>query len=700
VRCRLRSRRPGLGVVGVHLCLGALCAGAVAVCAGAVALSAGALLAPAAGAAAAPPSKLVRYHAIALRVPASWPVYRLSTDPRRCIRFDRHAVYLGVPAASQTCPPHLAGRTEALLVSPLAGARSASAGGAGAGGAAARGAARPALPRVYGGPVLSAELTVPSAGVRITATWDRAPALIARALAADPALRGRLPVGHGAAAPSRAVSPRAGALSRGVGARAAAAAPLRGSAKSPRAPTSTPFIGLGVDACSAPSSTQMADWGASPYRAIGVYIGGANMACSQGNLSSAWTSSEVSAGWHLVPTYVGLQAPDNSCGCAAIQQNQAAAEGQAAAHDAMDQAALLGIGPGNPIYDDMEAYPRGGRDTRMVLNFLAAWTQTLHAGGYLSGVYSSALSGIADLAAVYGTSYQEPDDLWVANWNGLQSTSDGVLPATDWANHQRMHQYQGGHDETYNATTLNVDSDYLDGATAGAAQPFPDGSFVQLAGTSEIFRIAGGAPLFVNDPSTVAGATPATTITPAQYQALGAVPLDGTFLTTAAGAIYRVAGGAALPVSSWALFGGPQSSIVIDPWDIANTTNPLAHLSDTPASGTTVQGLPSGRFWQFENGKIQSVAPSPAAIQVDDQALATFQVLAPPPPPACRVPALRRLTYRGAIAALHRVHCRLGKVHWPRRRHHRPVFRVRSQNPQPHSQRANGYRVNITVYYA
>ena len=551
----------------------------------------------------------MRYHGVVLRVPASWPVYALSADSRQCIRFDRHAVYLGQPPAAQACPPHAAGRTEAILVSPLITAASAAAGAS----------THPALPEVYGGPVLSAQLTVASAGVRVTATWGRAPALITRAFAADPALRGRLRVARAAVAPTRA-----------IGAAAAGASPSRSGARSSGAPTSTPFTGLGIDACSAPSATQMTDWGASPYRAIGIYIGGANMACSQSNLSSAWTSSEVSAGWHLIPTYVGLQAPNNSCGCAAIKQNQAAAEGQAAAQDAMTQAALLGIGPGNPIYDDMEAYPRGGQATREVLNFLAAWTQTLHAGGYLSGVYSSSLSGIADLEAAYGTTYQEPDDLWVANWNGLQGTSDGVLPPGDWANHQRLHQYQGAHNETYNATTINVDSDYLDGATAGAAQPFPDGSFVQLSGTSEIFRIAGGSPLFVNDPSTVAGATPVTTITQAQYQALGAVPLDGTFLTTAAGAIYRVAGGAALPVSSWSLFGGTQSSIVIDPWDIANTTNPLAHLNDTPASGTIVQGLPSGRFWQFQNGKIQSVASSPAAIQVDDQALATFQVLAPP----------------------------------------------------------------------
>ncbi|MEA2145423.1 MAG: hypothetical protein QOG59_1010, partial [Solirubrobacteraceae bacterium] len=398
---RYRTRRLGLAPrMGVVLALF-------------VFLVAGSATAALAGPAAA--TKLVRYHGVVLRVPASWPVYTLSADPRQCIRFDRHAVYLGQPAVGQACPPHAAGRTEAILVSPLITARSAAAGAT----------THPALPGIYGGPVLSAQMTVRSAGVRVTATWGRAPALIAQAFAADPALRGRLPVGRAAVAPTRA-----------VGAAAAGASPARATRKTSAAPTATPFTGLGVDACSAPSSTQMTDWGSSPYRAIGIYLGGANMACSQSNLSSAWTSSEVSAGWHLVPTYVGLQAPDNSCGCAAIQQNQAAAEGQAAAQDAMAQATLLGIGPGNPIYDDMEAYPRGGRDTRMVLNFLAAWTQTLHAGGYLSGVYSSALSGIADLSAAYGTTYQEPDDLWVANWNGLQGTSDGVLPAGNWANHQ------------------------------------------------------------------------------------------------------------------------------------------------------------------------------------------------------------------------------------------------------------------------
>ncbi len=116
----------------------------------------------------------------------------------------------------------------------------------------------------------------------------------------------------------------------------------------------------------------------------------------------------------------------------------------------------------------MEAYSRTTTNTTAVLSYLGAWTATLHADGYMSGVYSSDSSGIVDLVAQTGTAFAEPDDLWVANWNGAQSTVDANVPVTDWANHQRLHQYRGGHNDTYGGATLNVDSDYVDAATAAA----------------------------------------------------------------------------------------------------------------------------------------------------------------------------------------------------------------------------------------
>jgi len=232
------------------------------------------------------------------------------------------------------------------------------------------------------------------------------------------------------------------------------------------------FTGLGFDTCSAPSSSAMAAWAESPFRGVGIYIGGENSACSQPNLSSSWVSAQTTAGWHLIPTYVGLQATTSSCSsCAKMTTAAAGTQGTAAAEDAVADAAAIGIGTGSPIYFDMEAYSRTTSATNAVLTFLSAWTTKLHELGYQSGVYSSSGSGIADLAGQLTTGYLLPDDIWTANWNNQEDTLDSVLPETAWANHQRIHQFRGGHNDTYGGTTLNIDSDYVDGATVGVGTP-------------------------------------------------------------------------------------------------------------------------------------------------------------------------------------------------------------------------------------
>jgi hypothetical protein len=230
------------------------------------------------------------------------------------------------------------------------------------------------------------------------------------------------------------------------------------------------FTGLGFDACSTPSTHTMTAWASSPYRGIGVYIGGINRACSQPNLTAGWVSAQTAAGWHLIPTYVGLQAPTSSCGsCAKLGASQATAQGVAAADDAVGQAAAVAMGPGSPIYFDMESYSPTSSASAATLAFLEAWTNELHSLGYLSGVYSSGASGVADLVDQIGSGYTEPDDLWVADWNDQQNTTSSYVPANVWALHQRIHQYHGGHSETYGGAAIDIDNDYVDGATVGVA---------------------------------------------------------------------------------------------------------------------------------------------------------------------------------------------------------------------------------------
>jgi hypothetical protein len=386
------------------------------------------------GAAQATPLKLVRYHGYVVKVPRSWRVYDLAKDPRVCVRFDRHAVYLGAPRAQERCPAHAIGRTEAILLQP------------------ADAAIRRAL--THSTPSATAAAAPQGAGVAtflarsrrvvVTATWSHH-----RAVVVDALNRPSLPANASAATASPHPVVRAGTRT------------------SPSAhPAAATFGGLGFDACSAPSPNTMTAWGASPYRAIGIYIGGVNSACAQPNLTSIWVANEVAAGWHMIPIYVGLQAPSNSCGCAAISPSQASAQGTAAAIDAVADAQGIGIPAGNPIYNDMEGYSRTATNTSAVLAFLSAWTAQLHAEGYLSGVYSSSGSGITDLVAQYGTTFVEPDDVWFAEWNNQQTVSSSYIPATDWPNNQRLHQYHGGHNEKYGGVTINIDNDFLDGATA------------------------------------------------------------------------------------------------------------------------------------------------------------------------------------------------------------------------------------------
>ncbi len=665
-------------------------------------------------------TKVVRYHGYRLVVPASWPVYNLGADPGTCVRFNRHAVYLGEPSSREQCPAHAAGRTEAILVAPLAAQGAGAPGGSGAGPALPRIATPHAQPRQGS----SAQLTIPSAGVVVTATWRADPTVVAQALGVSSlkaSTAGSGSVGaHGSSARPHAVH-RAGD-------------PI--------------YTGLGFDACSTPSAPAMSAWSASPYRAVGIYVGGANEACAQPNLSPDWVEQESAAGWVLLPIYVGLQAPSNGCGCAAIVPSQASAEGTAAAEDAVNQAEAEGISPGNPIYDDMEAYNRTNSNTSAVLAFLSAWTSELHALGYLSGVYSSENSGIVDLVNADGTTFVEPDELWIANWNNQANTNSSVVPTTEWANHQRLHQYQGGHNATYGGVTINIDSDYVDASTASGAVEFPNGTFVQVSGSTEYYEIVGGAPLLVSNWSDVGGAQTYTVITQQQFDALNPVPTNdtvietdtgsvyitaggapmfvsnlalfgspqpllvdqwdidnvgnplshlnvvpsnGTFVTTTTGLNYRVAGGAPIGVTTWSAFGGAQPTVTIDPWDVQNIFNPAAHLKYRPAIGTVVEGLPSKTYWEFGPKNRYLVAASAAAVRVDDRGLHVYSAI------PCRVPGLGHMTLAQVKTALMKADCHLGKVHdrpLTRRRH---TLRVIKQIPNARTQHVANYTVGITL---
>jgi hypothetical protein len=394
-----------------------------------------------AGVAGAKATRAVTFRGYRVEVPASWPVVDLARNPSACVRFDVHAVYLGHPGRAPSCPAEVVGRTESLLLEPLdqvsrARVRTDTVW-------VPRGRAAAVVPSP---PDHEATLGVTAAGVLVTVSYgdDRATvdgALGGATLQAD-------------AQPAAELAPAA--------ATASVVAPGT-------------FTGKGFDACTAPSSAAMQAWlSSSPYRAVGTYIGGVNRGCAQPNLTASWVSDQTTRGWTLIPTYVGLQAPcTTSSKPARIDPLNAASQGRAAADDAVANAGPLGIGVGSAIYFDMEAYADDAACRQAVLTFLSNWTTRLHELAYLSGVYSSASSGIRDLVGVYDSpGFTHPDHVWSARWDGVATTSDPVIPATFWPSNQRLKQYLGDHDESYGGVTINIDNDYLDVA-AGAPEPVP-----------------------------------------------------------------------------------------------------------------------------------------------------------------------------------------------------------------------------------
>lgn len=238
----------------------------------------------------------------------------------------------------------------------------------------------------------------------------------------------------------------------------------------PTGATATSYSGLAFDTCTAPTLAAIRAWGASPYHAIGIYVGGVNRTCGQPQLTASWVSAVSRLKWRLLPVYKGLQPP---CGGKPTDKkiipSQAASQGTAAADDAAAKGTALGLRPGSAFYNDIENYSRTDTTCRTaVLTYASAWTKELHRLGYVAGVYANLSSGAPDLAGTYtSASYARPDALWTARFDGNSSLSGWAgISNSLWPAAQRAKQYRGGHNETYGGVTINIDSDNVNAPVA------------------------------------------------------------------------------------------------------------------------------------------------------------------------------------------------------------------------------------------
>ncbi len=258
------------------------------------------------------------------------------------------------------------------------------------------------------------------------------------------------------------------------------------------------FTGYGFDQCVTPTQEAMDAWlTSSPYWAVGVYIAGDSRYCGddkQVNLTPEWVSTQLRNGWRLLPITVGPQAwcntryknkvrisPDPTDSYA-----KARAQGRDEARTTVQAARRLGIVERSTLWYDLENFDETRTPCReSALSFLSAWTNKLHDLGYVSGVYSSAGSGIKalDEARVLRPGrYTMPDRVWIAEWvhttdyarTHVTANVDSAYIADDaWMPHRRVRQYLGGHNETYGGVTINIDSNYLDLGRGSVLPPEP-----------------------------------------------------------------------------------------------------------------------------------------------------------------------------------------------------------------------------------
>ncbi|MEO6821298.1 MAG: hypothetical protein ABI468_02015 [Candidatus Nanopelagicales bacterium] len=158
--------------------------------------------------------------------------------------------------------------------------------------------------------------------------------------------------------------------------------------------------------------------------------------------------------------------------------------------------------------------------------------------------------------------------------------------------------------------------------------PTANGNFVSYQ--SHVYRIAGGAPIYVSSWLGFGGSRAVQALTDSQWATLTSVPADGTLVTaTGSGQVYRIAGGAPVYVSAWSNIGGAAPSVLVDQaaLDGAGKGAQFDHLRDQPADGTLVSAGPKGQVSRFAGGAPlylppASVPAGSALTTVDPAALA------------------------------------------------------------------------------
>ncbi len=267
---------------------------------------------------------------------------------------------------------------------------------------------------------------------------------------------------------------------RALTAAARAAAASAAGPQFSQAPGGSTRISLntGFDKCTAGSIAQMQTWwNSSPHHVANMYMSGRNRGCAQPTLNANWVKQVTAMGWGLIPTIIGYQSPCTSSATSqkfSMDPATAEMQGRGEADIAVADAINLGLAVGSILYYDMERYDEttatvGCRAASTA--FIKGWTERTNELGFVSGAYGSPKNAQEDWLTLPVAS--RPHAIWMARWDNVPNVwtyvSFASFPTTEWANHQRIKQWQAPHDENWGGVTFNIDGNILDAPVVGHA---------------------------------------------------------------------------------------------------------------------------------------------------------------------------------------------------------------------------------------
>ena len=237
---------------------------------------------------------------------------------------------------------------------------------------------------------------------------------------------------------------------------------------------------------------------------------------------------------------------------------------------------------------------------------LIAWTRTwLQTTEQLTGRRPMIYSGPWFWqTAMAGTTAFNSYYLWQAQWSSALTPMGGWPAATFW---------QFTSTGSIPGIGGNVDINRFNGSRAQLAQLAAtftgpdiaaDGTFIVSSQKHAVYRMAGGAPIYVSTWQPFPGKEPVE-VDQSYIDSLPKTPADGTILVGAQrGEVYIVAGGAPIYTSTTAPIPAHKTWTWVDSnaIDHAGGKGVWSHLRAVPADGTVVVGLQRGEIYIVAGG--------------------------------------------------------------------------------------------------